>query len=110
MRGSHRVTYPDGAALCEANPMSSRPVAPAPSRGAKRTSELDALRGLMLVLMAVTHLPTRFATPFGQPFGFVSAAEGFVLVSAFLAGRVYMARHERDGEDEMRSAFLRRLL
>ena len=110
MRGSHRVTYPDGAALCEANPMSSPPVAPAPSRGAKRTSELDALRGLMLVLMAVTHLPTRFATPFGQPFGFVSAAEGFVLVSAFLAGRVYMARHERDGEDEMRSAFLRRVL
>jgi hypothetical protein len=89
--------------------MSASP--PAPSTGKPgRTAELDALRGLMLLLMAVTHLPTRFASPLGQPFGFVSAAEGFVLVSAFLAGRVYMARHERDGQDEMRSAFLRRIL
>ncbi len=90
--------------------MSQHQPAPTPFPGAKRTAELDALRGLMLVLMAVTHLPTRFASPFGQPFGFVSAAEGFVLVSAFLAGRVYMARHERDGEEEMRGAFLRRIL
>ncbi len=70
----------------------------------------DALRGLMLVLMTATHLPTRFASPLGQPFGYVSAAEGFVLLSAFMAGRVYMQRHEKHGADEMRSAFLKRAL
>jgi len=54
-----------------------------------RLNELDALRGLMLVLMTITHLPTRLSSPLGQPFGYVSAAEGFVLLSAFMAGLVY---------------------
>jgi len=70
----------------------------------------DALRGLMLVLMTATHLPTRFSSPLGQPFGYVSAAEGFVLLSGFMAGRVYMQRHEKYGAEEMRSAFLKRAL
>ena len=74
----------------------------------KRRWEIDALRGLMLVLMNFTHLPTRFAEPTGQPFGFVSAAEGFVLLSAFMAGLVYSARARRDGMATMRRAFLMR--
>jgi hypothetical protein len=55
----------------------------------KRYREIDALRGLKLALMTVTHLPTRLADPLGQPFGWVSAAEGFVLLSGFTAGLVY---------------------
>lgn len=74
----------------------------------RRLWELDALRGLMLVLMTVTHLPTRFSSPLGQPFGFVSAAEGFVMLSGVMAGMVYTARERRDGEAVMREAFLRR--
>ena len=58
----------------------------APARG--RSWEIDALRGLMLVLMTTTHIPTRFSDPLGQPLGFVSAAEGFVLLSGFVAGMV----------------------
>jgi len=54
-----------------------------------RQAELDWLRGLMLVLMTVTHLPTWFSAQLGQPLGYVSAAEGFVFVSAFLVGSVY---------------------
>jgi hypothetical protein len=77
--------------------------------GRERAWEIDALRGLMLVLMTATHLPTRFSGPLGQPFGFVSAAEGFVLLSGFMAGVVYMKRHERHGEDEMRAAFRQRV-
>ncbi|WP_082568522.1 OpgC domain-containing protein [Rhizobacter sp. Root1221] len=75
-----------------------------------RRWELDALRGLMLVLMILTHLPTRVAVPLGQPLGYVSAAEGFVMLSAYMAGIVYTLRARRDGEPEMREAFLRRAL
>jgi len=75
-----------------------------------RLWELDALRGLMLVLMILTHLPTRVAVPLGQPFGFVSAAEGFVMLSAYMAGMVYTLRARREGERRMREAFLIRAL
>lgn len=68
------------------------------------------MRGLMLVLMTCTHLPTRFADPLGQPFGFVSAAEGFVLLSAYMAGTVYAKRALKQGVPAMRKAFLNRAL
>ncbi|MGH8664110.1 MAG: OpgC domain-containing protein [Burkholderiales bacterium] len=73
-----------------------------------RQPEIDALRGLMLVLMCVSHLPTRFAEWLGQPFGFVSAAEGFVFLSAYLVGLVYSGRARRFGQAEMRKALWRR--
>jgi hypothetical protein len=76
----------------------------------KRYWEIDALRGLMLVLMTVTHLPTRLTDPLGQPFGFVSAAEGFVLLSAFVAGLVYSRIGYARGVDSMRQAFWRRVV
>ncbi len=75
-----------------------------------RQWELDAMRGLMLVLMTLTHLPTRLADPLGQPLGYVSAAEGFVLLSAYMAGRVYSAKADRQGEEAMKNAFFNRAL
>lgn len=56
----------------------------------ERKPELDALRGLFLVWMTLTHLPTRFADFMNQPLGFVSSAEGFVFISALLVGRLYI--------------------
>jgi hypothetical protein len=56
----------------------------------ERRPEHDALRGLFLVWMTLTHLPTRFSDFVNQPIGFVSAAEGFVFMSALLVGRIYM--------------------
>ncbi len=47
-----------------------------------RRLELDAVRGLMLVWITLTHLPTIASTYVNQPFGFVSAAEGFIFLSA----------------------------
>jgi len=83
----------------------------------RRLWELDALRGLMLVLMTLTHLPTRFSDPMGQPFGFVSAAEGFVMLSGLMAGMVYTGRMldkqglpAPDGAEKLRSAFFKRAL
>ncbi|OSZ75373.1 OpgC domain-containing protein [Hydrogenophaga sp. IBVHS1] len=76
----------------------------------ERRWELDALRGLMLVLMTLTHLPTQVSDPAGQPLGFVSAAEGFVLLSAYMAGMVYSEKAYRQGEAAMKSAFFNRAL
>ena len=70
-----------------------------------RRPELDAMRGVMLVLMTLTHMPTRFADSAGQPFGFVSAAEGFVFLSAFMAGWVYSELARRRGSLAMWRAF-----
>jgi hypothetical protein len=56
----------------------------------ERRPELDALRGLFLVWMTLTHLPTRFSDFVNSPIGFVSSAEGFVFVSALLVGRLYI--------------------
>ncbi len=75
-----------------------------------RRWELDAMRGLMLVLMALTHFPTRLSDPLGQPFGYVSAAEGFVLLSAYMAGMVYGTTARREGTEPMKSAFFNRAL
>lgn len=63
----------------------------------QRRPELDALRGLFLVWMTLTHLPTRFSDFVNQPIGFVSSAEGFVFLSALLVSRVYMRQAHLDG-------------
>jgi hypothetical protein len=65
----------------------------------QRLPELDALRGLFLVWMTLTHLPTRFSDFFNQPFGYVSSAEGFVFMSALLIGRLYIRKLMEDPAD-----------
>jgi hypothetical protein len=44
----------------------------------------------------------------GEPFGFVSAAEGFVFLSAFMVGWIYVARAHKNGIPAMRHAVWRR--
>jgi hypothetical protein len=61
-----------------------------------RYPELDALRGLFLVWMTLTHLPTRFSDFVNQPIGFVSSAEGFVFLSALLVGHLYIRQVHED--------------
>jgi hypothetical protein len=62
----------------------------------QRKPELDALRGLFLVWMTFTHMPTRFSDFVNQPIGFVSSAEGFVFLSALLVSRVYLREAQED--------------
>lgn len=64
----------------------------------------------MLVMMLLTHLPTRLTSPVGQPFGYVSAAEGFVLLSAYVSGMVYSRLARKKGLRAMGKAFLLRAL
>lgn len=93
-----------------ASPHPIPPAVPSARTGSARLWQVDALRGAMLVLMTLTHVPTRFSSPAGQPLGFVSAAEGFVFLSAFMAGLVYTRRALADGPGRMRRAFLQRVL
>jgi hypothetical protein len=74
----------------------------------RRRDELDILRGVLLVLMAVTHLPTRLSLYSSQPFGFVSAAEGFVFLSAFLVGSTYSRQLAERGSDYVRTRLWKR--
>src|SRR5712671_5324936 len=55
------------------------------------------MRGFMLVWIALTHLPTAASAWVNQPFGFVSAAEGFIFLSALFTGRIYFRMAEHDG-------------
>ena len=75
-----------------------------------RRLEIDAVRGLMLVWMVLTHLPTFLPTYTNQPFGFVSASEGFIFLSALFTGRIYFRLAERDGYPAMRGKLLLRTL
>ena len=62
-----------------------------------RRLELDAMRGVMLVWITLTHLPTAASAWVNQPFGFVGAAEGFIFLSALFTGRIYFRLAEHDG-------------
>ena len=74
----------------------------------RRLEELDALRGLMLVWITCTHLPTVVSTYVNQPFGFVSAAEGFIFLSALFTGRIYFRVAVRDGYGAMQQKLWKR--
>ncbi len=86
-----------------------QPLAPAPAdvarsapnaafrKTAKRQPELDGLRGFLLVWMTLTHLPTHISAYSNQTLGFVSAAEGFIFLSAVLCGRVFGRKLREEG-------------
>jgi hypothetical protein len=63
----------------------------------QRRLELDALRGLMLVWITLTHLPTIVSRYVNQPFGFFAATEGFIFLSALFTGLIYFRLAERNG-------------
>ena len=58
--------------------------------------------------MTLTHLPTRFSQYTGEPFGFVSSAEGFVFLSAFMVGWIHVARAKKNANAVMPRAVWRR--
>jgi hypothetical protein len=76
----------------------------------KRELEIDAARGLMLVWMTLTHLPTSLTPWVNQPFGYFSASEGFIFLSALFTGRIYYRLLTRDGPQAMTVKLLLRTL
>jgi hypothetical protein len=76
----------------------------------ERRLEIDALRGVMLVWMTLVHVPTVLTPWVNQPFGFLSASEGFIFVSALFTGRIYYRILGRDGPWSMQRKLLQRTL
>ncbi|MGB0936812.1 MAG: OpgC domain-containing protein [Colwellia sp.] len=63
----------------------------------KRIIELDGLRGWLLIIIACNHLYGGYVTQFTrEPLGFVSAAEGFVFLSGFVAYLVYSRLFDKE--------------
>jgi hypothetical protein len=67
----------------------------------RRVTELDALRGLMLLWITATHLPTPLSTWVNQPFGFFAGTEGFIFLSALFTGLISFRIREREGLGSM---------
>lgn len=84
---------------------------PAPARvaGGGRDLRLDALRGFFLAVMAGVHVPTPLSRWLHEPFGYLSAAEGFVFLGACLAGFVFGKIRRRDGVRAMRARVFARV-
>lgn len=75
-----------------------------------RIPQLDALRGFFLVWMTLTHLPTRASAYSNQIIGYVSAAEGFILLAAVLNGRIQRHATQKYGPALARTKLWRRVL
>jgi hypothetical protein len=74
----------------------------------KRLVIFDILRGILLLMMIVDHSPSQLRLFTDQPLGFFSTAEGFVFVSAFLAGMIFRRRTDKAGFAAARSATIGR--
>jgi hypothetical protein len=74
----------------------------------KRLIIFDILRGILLLMMIVDHSPSQLRLFTDQPMGFFTTAEGFVFVSAFLAGMLFRRRTDESGFVAARSATIGR--
>jgi hypothetical protein len=74
----------------------------------RRLTELDVLRGILLLMMVVNHSPSSLRRFTDQPIGFFTTAEAFVFVSAFLAGLLFRKRIDKNGFDAARSSTIHR--
>jgi hypothetical protein len=79
----------------------------APKQG-RRLMHVDTLRGLLLVLMAINHIPSALHAVTDHPFGYMSAAEGFVFMAGLMAGYVYTRTWKRGDFHSLRTTCLKR--
>lgn len=54
-----------------------------------RDRSLDVLRGLFLIIITIDHFGGALRSITWQTFGYVSAAEGFILLSGYMSGLIY---------------------
>jgi len=78
-------------------PVSGRIAAESAAKPHGRLIELDILRGFLLLWMTLTHLPTAVSIVSNQTFGFVSGAEGFIFLSAFMVAQLEYRIERKSG-------------
>src|SRR5258708_12604805 len=76
----------------------------------KRLIIFDILRGILLLMMIVDHSPSQLRLFTDQPIGFFTTAEGFVFVSAFLSGMLFLRRTQDSGLAAPRSGTFSRAM
>jgi hypothetical protein len=76
---------------------------------ARRDTRFDSLRGLLLVTMAINHIPSDLHPLTDGALGFVSSAEGFVFLSGLVLGLVYARKRREVGPEVVRTAVWRRV-
>lgn len=81
---------------------------PNPLPPPSRLVYLDSLRGVLLVMMAVNHIPSELRVVTDHPFGYVSSAEAFVFLAGVVAGLVYARKQVQGGRRAMERACARR--
>ena len=81
--------------------------APAAPKGG-RVASLDIIRGGLLVAMALNHIPSAIHRLTQQPFGFPSAAEGFVFIAGLVVGLVYSRKWDALGAKAATRVVLKR--
>ncbi len=75
----------------------SEPASTPVAKPGRRIVELDILRGFLLLWMTLTHLPTKASIISNQTFGFVSGAEGFTFLAAFMIGQIEHRIEQKSG-------------
>ncbi len=73
-----------------------------------RDLRFDSLRGLMLLMMTLNHIPSPLRVFTDRWIGLFASAEGFVFISGLLAGMVYTRRLRKTGPEGLRSAVIHR--
>jgi hypothetical protein len=74
----------------------------------QRNLSLDSLRGIMLIIITINHTSGPFHNFTFQPFGYVSAAEGFTFLSAILVGLINGKRLLRCDVEVVKNALFQR--
>ena len=91
-------------------PTSHRATPSAPGAvSSRRDTRLDSLRGLLLVTMAINHIPSDLHPITDGALGFVSSAEGFVFLSGLVIGLVYARKLRDEGPEVVQTAVWRRV-
>jgi len=95
-------------AAATARPLPSEASTARAAGATKRLVALDALRGLLLIMMAINHIPSDLHVLSDQLLGYVGGAEGFIFLSGLLAGAVYGRRVRTVGlREAIRAALVR---
>jgi hypothetical protein len=111
------ASYGDGGREQKMRTLETSPTTadPRPTLGApgavpaRRDTRFDSLRGLLLVTMALNHIPSDLHPLTDGALGFVSSAEGFVFLSGLVLGLVYARKRREVGPDVVRTAAWRRV-